>query len=106
MKEYELIKELSFLIKTSNKKISIYNNLTQANVLKRLIYLKKMIRNGSFDAIEFRDILELQLFDCKSYAELREKKLDNFELVKGFRRLSICVFNTENNFKGVYVYLN
>ena len=106
MKEYELTKELSLLIKTSNEKISIYNNLTQANVLKRLIYLKKMIRNGSFDAIEFRDILELQLFDCKSYAELREKKLDNFELVKGFRRLSICVFNTENNFKGVYVYLN
>ena len=106
MKEYELTKELSLLIKTSNEKISIYNNLTQANVLKRLIYLKKMIRNGSFDAIEFRDILELQLFDCKSYAELREKKLDNFELVKGFRRLSICVFNAENNFKGVYVYLN
>ena len=106
MKEYELTKELSFLIKTSNEKISIYNNLTQANVLKRLIYLKKMIRNGSFDAIEFSDILELQLFDCKSYAELREKKLDNFELVKGFRRLSICVFNAENNFKGVDVYLN
>ena len=106
MKEYELTKELSLLIKTSNEKISIYNNLTQANVLKRLIYLKKMIRNGSFDAIEFCDILELQLFDCKSYAELREKKLDNFELVKGFRRLSICVFNAENNFKGVYVYLN
>ena len=106
MKEYELTKELSFLIKTSNEKISIYNNLTQANVLKRLIYLKKMIRNGSFDAIEFRDILDLHLFDCKSYAELREKKLDNFELVKGFRRLSICVFNAENNFKGVYVYLN
>lgn len=106
MEEYELTKELSLLIKTSNEKISIYNNLTQANVLKRLIYLKKMIRNGSFDAIEFRDILELQLFDCKSYAELREKKLDNFELVKGFRRLSICVFNAENNFKGVYVYLN
>ena len=106
MKEYELTKELSLLIKTSNEKISIYNNLTQANVLKRLIYLKKMIRNGSFDAIEFRDILELQLFDCKSYAELREKKLYNFELVKGFRKLSICIFNAENNFKGVYVYLN
>jgi len=106
MKEQELIKELSLLIKTSNEKISIYNNLTQTHVLKRLIYLKKMIRNGSFDAIEFCDILDLHLFDCKSYAELREKKLDNYELVKGFRKLSICVFNAENNFKGVDVYLN
>lgn len=107
MKSHKLKKEISILIKIATEKLNLYkNNIIQSYEIDRLLLLKSAIKKHKFDAIEFRDILEIDLFDCKSYAELRQKKIDNYKLIKGFNNLSICIFNKENNFKGEYIYLN
>lgn len=107
MKRNELLKEIANLQKKYNEIVCLnHGSIIQDIDIKRLVLLKKSLKDNTLDSVEYRDILDIDMNNCQSYADLRNKNIDNYKLIKGFRKLSICVFNAENNFKGVYVYLN
>ena len=107
MKRYELLKEIASLLNKYDAIISENRNSTiQKKDINRLLLLKKSIKENRLDSIEYRDILDIDMNNCKNYSDLRNKNIDNYKLIKGFRKLSISIFNSENQFKGKYAYLN
>ena len=82
------------------------NSIIQKKDVIRLFLLKKSLKENTLDSIEYRDILDIDMNNCKNYSDLRNKNIDNYKLIKGFRKLSISIFNIENQFKGEYIYLN
>ena len=107
MKRYELLKEIASLLNKYDAIISENRNSTiQKKDINRLLLLKKSIKENRLDSIEYRDILDINMCNCKNYSDLRNKNIDNYKLIKGFRKLSISIFNIENQFKGEYIYLN
>ena len=107
MKKYELLKEIANLLNKYHAIISENRNSTiQKKDVIRLSLLKKSIKDNTLDSIEFRDILDIDMSNCRNYADLRNKNKDNYKLIKGFRKLSISIFNAGNQFKGEYIYFN
>lgn len=107
MKRNELLKEIAKLQKKYNEIICLnLGSIIQPLDIKRLVLLKKSINDNTLDSIEYRDILDIDMNNCQSYADLRNKNIDNYKLIKGFKKLSISIFNSKNQFKGDYIYLN
>ena len=107
MKRHELLKEIANLLNEYNVIISENrNSIIQKKDVTRLFSLRKSLKENTLDSIEYRDILDIDMNNCKSYSDLRNKNIDNYKLIKGFRKLSISIFNSENQFKGEYFYLN
>ena len=107
MERNELLKELATLIKSGNVvKKANGNAIILSKDLNRLRSLKASIRKDALDSIEYRDVLDINMHNCRSFSELRNLNLDNYTLIKGFRKLSVCVFSSDNDYKGNYIYLN
>ena len=107
MKKHELLKEIAILLNKYDAIISENrNSIIQEKDVIRLFLLKKSLKENTLDSIEYRDILDIDMNNCKNYSDLRNKNIDNYKLIKGFRKLSISIFNSENKFKGKYAYLN
>ena len=107
MKRHELLKEIASLLDKYHTIMRYNRNSTiQKKDIMRLSLLKKSIKDNTLDSIEYRDILDIDMNNCKNYSDLRNKNIDNYKLIKGFRKLSISIFNSENQFKGKYAYLN
>ena len=107
MKRHELLKEIASLLNKYDAVISENrNSIIQKKDVIRLLLLKKSLKENTLDSIEYRDILDIDMNNCKNYSDLRNKNIDNYKLIKGFRKLSISIFNIENQFKGEYLYLN
>lgn len=107
MKRHELLKEIASLIDKYHTIMRDNRNTTiQKKDIMRLSLLKKSIKDNTLDSIEYRDILDIDMDNCKNYSDLRNKNIDNYKLIKGFKKLSISIFNSENKFKGKYIYLN
>ena len=107
MKRHELLKEIASLLDKYHTIMRDNRNSTiQKKDIMRLSLLKKSIKDNTLDSIEYRDILDIDMNNCKNYSDLRNKNIDNYKLIKGFRKLSISIFNSENQFKGKYAYLN
>ena len=107
MKRHELLKEIASLLNKYDAVISgNRNSIIQKKDVIRLCLLKKSLKENTLDSIEYRDILDIDMNNCKNYSDLRNKNIDNYKLIKGFRKLSISIFNIENQFKGEYIYLN
>ena len=107
MKRHELLKEIAILLNKYDAVISENrNSIIQKKDVIRLLLLKKSLKENTLDSIEYRDILDIDMNNCKTYSDLRNKNIDNYKLIKGFRKLSISIFNIENQFKGEYIYLN
>ena len=107
MKRNELLKEIVKLQKKYNEIVCLNpGSIIQDIDIKRLALLKKSLKDNTLDSIEYRDILDIDMNNCQSYADLKNKNIDNYKLIKGFEKLSISVFNSKNQFKGEYIYLN
>ena len=107
MKKHELLKEIAILLNKYDAIISENrNSIIQEKDVIRLFLLKKSLKENALDSIEYRDILDIDMNNCKNYSDLRNRNIDNYKLIKGFRKLSISIFNAENQFKGKYIYLN
>ena len=105
MKKEELLRELNKVF-IEVKKIVIENEGASAHLYTRLLHLKYDINHDKFDAINFADVLSIDLMGCKSYKELRDKTADSYQIVRGFHNLSIAVFNRDNEFRGEYIMVN
>ena len=107
MERNKILKEIANLQEKYNIIVCLnHNSIFQKKDINRLLLLKKSIKENRLDSIEYRDILDIDMNNCKTYADLRKKNIDNYKLIKGFRKLSISIFNSENQFKGKYAYLN
>ena len=107
MKKNELLQEIAKLQKKYDEIVCLNpGSIIQDIDIKRIVLLKKSLKNNTLDSVEYRDILDIDMNRCKSYADLINKNIDNYKLIKGFRKLSVSIFNSKNQFKGEYIYLN
>lgn len=105
MKKEELLRELNRIF-VEVRKITSEINGASAHLYTRLLRMRNDINHDKFDAITYADVLSIDLMGCKSYKELREKIVDSYQIIRGFRNLSIAVFNASNDYRGEYITVN
>ena len=103
----ELFERLTIVIKNGNRIVRETEGEKQAYELERMKEANVALMFGRLDAIDFRDIFVIENEDkAKSYNELRELQGSDFNTIKGIRKLHVCVFNKQNDFKGTYIPIN
>ena len=105
MKKEELLQELNRVFVEVRKMTSGINGAS-AHLYTRLLRMRHDINHDKFDAINYVDILSIDLMGCKSYKELRDKAVDSYQIIRGFRNLSIAVINRGNDYRGEYIMVN
>ena len=105
MKKEELLRDLNSVL-TEVRRVLLGNEGSSAHLYTRLLRMRYDVNHDKFDAINYSDILSIDLIGCKSYKELREKIVDSYQVVRGFRNLSIAVFNSSNDYRGEYITVN
>ena len=107
MEKNELIKIISDIIKRGNRAILSNRGATDTFALNRLRVAKRMLLSGKLDAIEFRDVFELENEEkAVSYSDLRHSQGASYNTIIGIRPISICCYNISNCYKGEYIYIN
>ena len=105
MKKEDLSRELNKVF-VEVRKIVRENEGSSTHLYTRLLRMRCDINHDKFDAINYVDILSIDLMDCKSYKELRDKAVDSYQIIRGFRNLSIAVINRGNDYRGEYIMVN
>lgn len=105
MKKEELLRDLNSVL-TEVRRILRENEGSSAHLYTRLLQMRYDVNHNKFDAINYADVLSIDLMDCKSYKELREKIVDSYQIIRGFRNLSIAVINSSNDYRGEYITVN
>ena len=103
MKEEDLISRINVMIKNGNRICKGQKDVYTKD-LKRLKAAKKALSSGSFDAVEFCDLFEINNENkTKSYNALRLAQGGAVETIKAVRPLHVCVYNADNNYQGEYI---
>jgi len=107
MEKNDLISLIGEIIRRGDAILLNNIGITDTLALNRLRAAKRMLLSDSLDAIEFRDVFKIENEGKgKSFSELRWIQGASCNTIKGVRKLCICLYNKDNNYKGEYIPIN